>query len=247
MKISVFFLLISMTFGLATAGTFEDNSTFVNDSLETRVSLSQAELLVRDMIFSDNPNMSVSAEFSLIELTFEELWSRMGMQVFKITDGVRAYETYLLKGDRVESLGIGFGGFGVTSMCVTDLDSNGEPELTYTYSWGSGIHRSLVSVYSEEWSESRDAIIVYPHGDLILNKFDDQTVFVKATSNFPGYRLQTVVANPSGWQLSDFGLNLVSFGRVTLEEDGGLVRPVIVLDEDLLQEIEDRIWRYEDA
>ncbi|MNI67276.1 hypothetical protein D3C73_1228990 [compost metagenome] len=42
-------------------------------------------------------------------------------------------------------LGIGFGGYGVTSVVPYDVNLDGNIDLVYAYSFGSGIHRSVLA------------------------------------------------------------------------------------------------------
>jgi len=44
-------------------------------------------------------------------------------------------------------LGIGFGGYGVVDMLLYDYTGDGVADLLYSYSWGSGIHRSCAAYF----------------------------------------------------------------------------------------------------
>ncbi len=55
--------------------------------------------------------------------------------------------SFLLYEGEVYPLGEWFGGLGVTSMALADMDGDGTSELYFTYSWGSGIHRSHVAYF----------------------------------------------------------------------------------------------------
>jgi len=50
--------------------------------------------------------------------------------------------SFLLYEDKVYTLGEWFGGYGLTSMALADLNGDQKPELYFTYSFGSGLHRS---------------------------------------------------------------------------------------------------------
>ncbi len=84
-------------------------------------------------------------------------------------------------------MGTGFGGMGVTSMIVTDLDQDSQPELLYTYSFGSGIHQSHLGLYSPALTGNStiEATTRYVDGDLLLVKVDDQRVNIKAAGADP--------------------------------------------------------------
>jgi len=55
--------------------------------------------------------------------------------------------SFLLYEGKVYPLGVWFGGFGVTSMALADLNGDQKPELYFTYSWGSGLHRSYAAYF----------------------------------------------------------------------------------------------------
>ncbi len=51
------------------------------------------------------------------------------------------------------SVGTCFGGYGITSMALADLNGDGKSELYYTFSWGSGIHRSQIGYFDPAGKE----------------------------------------------------------------------------------------------
>jgi hypothetical protein len=67
-----------------------------------------------------------------------------GASIFKFKDECT---TYLRFDDDIYFFAGGFGGFGFVNAVTCDYDGNGKADILYTYSWGSGIHRSVVSVF----------------------------------------------------------------------------------------------------
>ncbi len=65
-------------------------------------------------------------------------------QVFKFD---QSCSSYLLYNNTVYQLGASFGGFGVTSMAITDRNDDGNYELYFTSSFGSGVHRAQVGYF----------------------------------------------------------------------------------------------------
>lgn len=59
---------------------------------------------------------------------------------FKIFKNAASTDSFIMYDGEVYSVGICFGGFGVTSMALADLNQDGEYELYYTFSFGSGLH-----------------------------------------------------------------------------------------------------------
>jgi hypothetical protein len=149
----------------------------------TRLTQAEAENVVRAFIFAENPRMNPEATFPLKELTTGAVWRRLGVQVFQVTEGVRQHETFVVKRQRVFPIGKGFGGYGVNSLCVADLNGDGRPELVYSFSWGSGVHRSQVGVFDALAKTPKEyvaPVACFGRDDLTLKAADDRTVTVSS-------------------------------------------------------------------
>lgn len=59
----------------------------------------------------------------------------------------KSCETFLLYENKLYPIGIGWGGFGITSMALADINNDGKQELYFTFSFGSGIHRSKIGYF----------------------------------------------------------------------------------------------------
>jgi hypothetical protein len=144
----------------------------------------EAEKLVRDFIFKENPKMNPEAQFPVKDITIKAVWDRLGAQVFQVTEGVRAHETYVIKDKKVYHIGSGFGGHGVASMVVADPNGDGRDKLIFAYSWGSGIHRSHVGVFDLLAKEPEQVVAAQAYygglGDLMVQNGEKQTVEVFA-------------------------------------------------------------------
>jgi hypothetical protein len=146
-----------------------------------RLTVPEAENVIRVEIYAKNPRMNPDAKFPLKELTTDAVWKRLGVQVFQVTEGVQAHETYVVKKKQVFLIGTGFGGQGVNSLCVADLNGDGRPELAFSFSWGSGIHRSQVGVFDVLAKKPKQYVVpgaFYGRDDLSLQRVDDRTVKV---------------------------------------------------------------------
>jgi hypothetical protein len=175
------FTFVALSALLSTAACSQDETRNAE-----RISTAEAEGLVRAMLLRDIPALNPAVDFSLTELTSDEVWRRLRAQVFQVNDGYHLFDTYLIKNKETVPLGTGFAGMGLagmelTSMCVADLDQDGNPELVYTYSWGSGIHQCRVALYSANLPApySLEAGITYGGYEWTVEKQDDQTVFIE--------------------------------------------------------------------
>ncbi|HEX8522552.1 MAG TPA: hypothetical protein VF669_09875 [Tepidisphaeraceae bacterium] len=142
-----------------------------------RITVREAEKLVRQDVFAKNPRMNRAVRFPLEEVTTPDIWNRFGVQIFRVAPGVYPSNTYLIRDNQVTLLGASFGGPGVTAMAIADLDSDGAPELAFSYSFGSGMTRSQVAL----WRQNGNVLVApttYWNGDMIVRAIDDHRVDV---------------------------------------------------------------------
>ncbi len=74
-------------------------------------------------------------------ITPSEISDQYGFQLFKFEQSGMCF---LNKGNTVCLLGNSFGGYGAVSFAVGDLNDDGNSELYYTFSFGSGQHSSHI-------------------------------------------------------------------------------------------------------
>ncbi len=90
--------------------------------------------------------------------------------------------SFLLYDGNVYPLGEWFGGLGVTSMALADLDGDKNPELYFTYSWGSGLHRSRAAYFDPVAKQ----VVVFDYTnmneDMIIINNDDMGVSLYAAA-----------------------------------------------------------------
>lgn len=69
--------------------------------------------------------------------------------------------SFLLYDNKIFPLGDWFGGYGLTDAKIADIDCDNVMELYFTFSWGSGIHRSQAGYFNPQVSEIK--IFDYSH------------------------------------------------------------------------------------
>lgn len=185
-----------------------------------RIDINAAEQLLRAWYEKENPDFNPAVKIPLKDLTTDEIWNRLGVQVFQVSGDIYQYDTFLIRNRQVLPMGTGFGGMGVTSMIVTDLDQDGQPELLYAYSFGSGIHQSHLGLYSPALTGNStiEANTRYVDGDLLLVKVDDQRVNIKAAGADPLVEALTI-------------------GHPALVSEGGQARLFLQLNANLPSEV----------
>jgi hypothetical protein len=127
----------------------------------------------RESIENDNTGMSeadIQKYYRIIEITPEKVKKEIGCQIFRINN---SSDTFVVYKSKVYRIGFGFGGHGVVSIESCDFDGDKKKDLIYTFSWGSGMHRSHIGVLNlsnnrEEWLD-----FMQLNEDVVLNKVSD--------------------------------------------------------------------------
>jgi len=134
-----------------------------------RVDAAHAAALVRARVFADTPTMNPSVETPVVERTPPGCFEELRVQVYEVTEGVRQGHAFLVDAHGAVPLCGGFGGLGLHSCHVVDLDRDGASELVFAWSWGSGIHLTeLGAVWREAGRFGRAEGRVRYAGDLFL-------------------------------------------------------------------------------
>ena len=108
--------------------------------------------------------------YTIDDITPKNIKEEIGCQIFKVN---YTCETYIVNKSKVYAIGLGFGGFGVVNIESCDLDYDGHKDLIYTFSWGSGLHRSHIGIFNlakekEEWLDFQQM-----NEDIVLEKVSD--------------------------------------------------------------------------
>lgn len=177
MRIRFYLLIVFMlfiSFGLSNS----------RDSVKERISSEEAAKLIgSSLTFSKNlKKQGFTVKTYLEEITDDELWERMTVQIF-IAElyfekpgeyPVGLEQTMIIKNRKAKE--ITNLGFQLVNYCISDLDNDKRPELVFCYEGGSGICRTSVGLYTEQLK----FIDTEPHfvvdGLFKLNKLNDQQV-----------------------------------------------------------------------
>ncbi|MCM0650249.1 hypothetical protein NBE98_17935 [Clostridium swellfunianum] len=115
------------------------------------------------------------------DITPENVFKETKAQIFK--NGKNS-QSYLLYEGKLYNLGRSFGGYGIVDIVTCDFDKDGKKELIYTYSWGSGIHRSCIGHFDllqkreVELDISTGQPLDFIKEDLAFNKVLDTSIEV---------------------------------------------------------------------
>ncbi len=146
-----------------------------------RITVSEAERRIAVWVGKYKTPFARHSHPKLKDVTPEDGWHRAGGQVFKqteYTESIDETDAYFIRGREIVPLSIGFGGNGLISVCVADLNLDGKRQLVFTYSWGSGLHRSHLGIVDFEQPKPRknEAEFVFRTYDIRLRKQGDQSV-----------------------------------------------------------------------
>ncbi len=100
-----------------------------------------------------------------------EMTEKYGFEIYKYD---KCTATYLFYENKVYTLGESFGGLGAVSFAVADLDLNDMPELYYTYSSGSGMHRSQAGYFDTATDTYTNFEYIMPDTDMVLKAGTDR-------------------------------------------------------------------------
>ena len=110
--------------------------------------------------------------YSVSDITPENVKKEIGCQIFKIN---YTCESYAIHKGEFFRIGFGFGGYGVVTLTTCEFDENGQKDLIYTFSWGSGLHRSHIGIF--DFSEKKETWLDYVrlNEDIVLEKLSDNS------------------------------------------------------------------------
>jgi Tol biopolymer transport system component len=185
-------------------------------------------VLSREAVDLIQSYLRIDEPLSLKDLTKDEIWSNLRVQIFRIRDGPYAKESFLVHNKIVVPIGAAYGGQGLTSLEMGDLDGDGIAELLFTSSFGSGIHQSRISMYAPAYEQYGVVGAEFGYlGDIGLFKLSENEIGVRV-----------VEADSSDLRIR----YLDTLGYLNIEQDSG--RPSLVLEvlPDLPDEIMQRLY-----
>lgn len=111
-------------------------------------------------------------------VTPEEIYTKYGFLVFKFD---KSCAGYVMVGDVIYPIQWWFGGCGLTSLAIADMNNDGQIELYYIASWGSGIHRSQVGYF--DFATKKMVAFVFENydNDMMFSIEDDKLILYNAT------------------------------------------------------------------
>lgn len=104
-------------------------------------------------------------------VTPQEVATETDMKIFKFSDSC---VSFVVLDNKIYELCDSFGGYGFVNAIPCDFDNDGNKDLLVASSWGSGMHRSIISVFN---SVTKKSTVIYdtsytdtPNTDLIVSR-----------------------------------------------------------------------------
>ena len=172
-RILCIFCVITTLFLLCSCKDDGSNKANEYESMKTNISKDYVsefmELLGGEIELGGLSSGMVLDEEHCYNVTPPQVASETDMKIFKFSDSCISL---VLLDDQIYNLCESFGGYGFVNAIPCDFDNDGNKDLLIASSWGSGMHRSIISVFN---SVSKESTILYdtsttdtPNADLIV-------------------------------------------------------------------------------
>ena len=171
-RVLCIFCVITILFLLCSCK--DDNSYKANEYEPTKTSATKNSVKEFMSLLGDiEPSSLISGckfdEETCYNVTPPEVAAKTNMKIFKFSDSCASF---VMVDNEVYPLCESFGGYGFVNAIPCDFDNDGNKDLFVASSWGSGLHRSVISVFN---SVSKESTIIYdtsttdtPSTDLIV-------------------------------------------------------------------------------
>ena len=146
MKKRILYLLFLIVFILSACSTTADSDNTELSVLapETEMTITSNKTQVLKFVFENKNFTSDYDKDECFNITPDFISDNSEYAVFKYDTSA---ESFIMYNGEVYSIGDCFGGFGIISMALADINMDGQYELYYTFSWGSGLHRSQIGYF----------------------------------------------------------------------------------------------------
>lgn len=157
-------------------------------------------------------------------VTPSQVAAETDMEIFKFSDSCASF---VVVDQKVYELCISFGGYGFVNAVPCDFDNDGNKDLLVASSWGSGMHRSIISVFN---SVSKETTVLY---DTSNTDTPDVDLFV-GTANSDGdsdvsyqvYAADIIVNDMEEYNLADLSYEATGLvGSVVAENGAPVFKP----------------------
>jgi hypothetical protein len=209
------FAMVLFALVLYTTGCIKEDLTLTNalsiKAVSSELKIESSFNKVDDFL-NKNKNFPNDYETDICyNITPDFIANNSDFSIFKYTSSTASF---LLFDDEIYVLGAFFGGNGLTSMALGDLDKDNQYELYFTFSWGFGLHRSQIGYFNPSTKKVTVFDYSYFNHDMILTTNEAGTLCVNEATiegvSFVDFIVKSnkLVANIV-WEKDNIKLNVI--------------------------------------
>lgn len=141
---SAIYIAYCIPFILIACATTPGNKALDTYAPESEITITSTQTLVSKAEAKNKDYTSHYDADICYNITPDFITNNSEYSIFKYE---KSCASFLLYDDELYLLDNHMGGYGITSMALADLNKDAQYELYFTFSWGSGIHRSQIGYF----------------------------------------------------------------------------------------------------
>lgn len=227
-KIVCILFLCSMIFSLCSCNDSSTQNTNEFATMKTHLSKDYVsefmELLGGEVECDGLLSGFVLDEEHCFNVTPPEVAAETDMKIFKFSDSCASF---VLLDNNIYELCTSFGGYGFVNAVPCDFDNDNNIDLLVASSWGSGMHRSIISIFN---SVTKESTILFdssktenPNVDLFIST-SSPSFTSKELDELPicytVYAAKIIIDDTENYNLADLSYVTTDFIGVIDVEDG---------------------------
>ena len=177
-RILCIFCIMMMLLGLCSCKDDSSHKANEYESMKTSATKDSVKEFV-SLLENIEPSGLISGykfdEETCYNVTPPEVSTETNMKIFKFSDSCASF---VMMDNEVYPLCEFFGGYGFVNAIPCDVDNDGNKDLFVASSWGSGLHRSVISVFN---SVSKESTILYDTST--TNTLSTDLIVARSTAN----------------------------------------------------------------
>lgn len=233
-KIFCILFLCAMIFSL---GSCNDNNTQNANEYETmKTNLSKdyvsefMELLGEKVELGGLLSGFVLDEEHCFNVTPPQVAAETDMKIFKFSDSCASF---VLLDNNIYEICTSFGGYGFLNAVPCDFDNDNNIDLLVASSWGSGVHRSIISIFN---SVTKESIVLFdssntenPNVDLFV-AITTPSFSSKESDELPiyysAYAAKIIINDTGNYNLADLSYVATDLmGTIEVEDGTPVFKP----------------------
>jgi hypothetical protein len=176
------YVAFCILFVLSACSTASENTALDTCAPESELTITSSKSQVLEAESKNKDYISSYNTDTCYNITPDFIANNSAFSIFKYENSCASF---LMYDNKLYLLSNYIGGYGITSMALADLNKDKQYELYFTFSWGSGIHRSQIGYFNPSTKKVTifdDSIFV---SDTILTTDTDGNLYVNSvTSDF---------------------------------------------------------------